>query len=719
MSANGWNPFRRRVPFIPQMEMAECGAASLAMVLAYHGHHAPLPEVRQACGVSRDGATALGIIRAARLYELDAEGVTLELKDLAALPTPAILHWGFRHFLVLEQVRSRHAVVVDPGGGRRTVDWSEIGKEFTGVALVFAPAETFRLRPAERPSLERYRGLLLQSVPSLVQLLLFSLLLQLIGLAFPIGTQVLFDHVILPRQDDWLWGLGAGLAAAALGRAILTMARGWIIQNLQLNLDTSLMGRFLDHLLHLPLTFFLQRTTGDLLQRVQSNILLRNLFTTGTLAALLDVFMIAGYAALMLGYNLTLGVLVIALGFVRMIFLTSLRRKNQRAMSAELVTAGRESATLLEALSRLEAIKASGAEGHMVRRYMDRVSARMNNALTRQRLELASGQLMVLLQGASMAAVLWLGGREVLAERMTIGVLAAFLVLQGMFLGPLESLLTAVLQLQYLYSHLVRLDDVLESAVETSGVVDPGRLSGAIELRDVSFSYAPGGPSVVRNVSLSIARGEKVALVGPIGAGKSTLARLLLGMHFPTEGSIRLDGIDFRELDLTLVRRQMGVVLQETFLFSDSIRANLSVNDPGIPLEAVEAAAAAACIDDVIARLPLAYDTILERGGAQLSGGERQRLALARSLAHQPAILLLDEATSAVDLDTERRIHSRLAALGVTRIMITHRLASARDADRVFVIDGGRLVQQGTHEQLVTEPGLYRDLVRAAEPAHA
>lgn len=719
MSAHGWSLLRRRVPYIPQMEMAECGAASLAMVLAYHGHHAPLPEVRQACGVSRDGATALGIVRAARVYGLEAAGVTLDLGDFGKLPLPAVLHWGFRHFLVLERIRSSKAIVVDPSHGRRAVDWNELGREFTGVALVFAPTENFRPRRAERPSLRRYRELLLQSVPTLVQLLLFSLLLQITGLALPMGTQVLFDRVILPRQDAWLWSVAAGLAIASLGRTILTMARRWIIQQFQANIDVSLMGRFIDHLLHLPLTFFLQRTTGDLMQRVQSNILLRNLFTTGAIAAVLDLFSIVGYAALMTAYNVSLGALVIVLGLVRVIVLTSLRRRNQSAMSAELVTSALESTTLLEALSRLESIKASGAEAHMVRRYVDRVGARMNNANTRVRIDMASGQVMTLLQGASLAAVLWVGGREVLAGRMTIGVFAAFLMLQGLFMGPLESLLRAVAQLQYLGSHLHRLDDVLESAVEPSGTTSPGRLSGAIALEGVSFSYAPGGPLVVQDVSMNIAPGEKVVLVGPIGAGKSTLARLLLGMHLPTAGSICFDGLNLRELDLRKVRAQMGVVLQETFLFSDSIRANLSVNDPAISLAAIQAAAAAACIDKVIEGLPKGYDTILTQGGAHFSGGERQRLALARGLAHGPAILLLDEATSAIDLETERRIHTHLSSLGVTRIVITHRLAAAVDADRVLVIDGGRLVQQGKHQQLVSEPGLYQELVRAAESVDA
>jgi ATP-binding cassette subfamily B protein len=706
-----------RVPFIPQMEMVECGAAALASVLGYYGHHAPLSEVRQACGVSREGANALAIVRAARSYGLEAEGFALDIEGLKELPLPAILHWGFRHFVVLERLDGHQGVLVDPADGRRTVDWSELQKLFTGVALVFSPGENFTKRRQVRPSLRRYRGFLLQSLPTLTQLLCASILLQLLALVFPVSTQLLLDRVILPRQETWLWGLGFGLAAATIGRALLSVVRNWVIQSFQIHTDLRLMARFVEHLLHLPLAFFMQRTAGDLLQRVQSNTLLRSLFATRTIAALLDVFMVAGYAALMLAYSLRVSAVVLVLGVLRVLLLIGLRRRNQQIMSAELAAAGRESGTLVETLSSLETIKASGAEAHMVRRWTDRMADRLNCSLERRNLELASTQVMVLLQGVSMAAVLWFGGREVVDERMTVGVFAAFLALHSLFMTPLESLLRAVSQLQYISSHLSRLDDVLETSPEPSGSIDPGRLAGAIELENVTFRYVPDGPAIVQNVTVRIAPGEKVALVGPTGAGKSTIARLLLGMHHPTEGVIRFDGRDLRDLDLPRLRRQMGVVLQETFFFSDTVRANLSL-DAEIPLERLEHAASLACIDRVIEALPDGYDTRLTRNAGTLSGGERQRLAAARALARDPAILLLDEATSALDLDTEARLHAQLGEMHITRIVITHRMATVRDADRILVIEGGRIVQEGNFRTLSEESGLFRQFVGATE-AHA
>ncbi len=708
----------RKVPFIPQMEAVECGAASLAMVLGCHGHHAPLIDVRSACAVSRDGANALSILRAARGFGLEAEAVTLEVEHLADLPLPAILHWNFNHFLVLERLTRKGAVVVDPALGRRTVATAEIHARFTGVALVFAPDEGFVPRARTRPSLRRYRGLLRESSRSLFQLLGASLMLQMVGLVFPMATQLLLDRVITPRQEPWLWGLAFGLGAATLARIALGLLRSWVIQGLQSAFDITIMGRFMEHLLHLPLSFFLQRSPGDLVQRVQSNTHIRNFFTSRSISALLDAFLILGYAALMLAYNPLLGSVVLGFGLARLAILILLQERNQQIMSAELAASGREGGSLVEALSSLETLKALGAEGPLVARWTDRMVNRVNAGLQRRQLEIASAQGMALFQGLAAASVLWIGGREVVAEHMTVGVFASFIALQGLFLDPLESLLGAATQLQFLGNHLARLDDVMESPVEESGNLDPGRLQGAIQFENVTFAYGPGAPTVVQDISIAIAPGEKVALVGPSGAGKSTLARLLLGMHHPTSGRICFDGRDLRDLDLPRLRNQMGVVLQDTFLFDDTVRANLCLNDPELTTERLRWAAEQACIREVIEALPLGFDARIGENGGHLSGGQRQRLSMARALAHDPAILVLDEATSALDLETEARLHANLAALGCTRIVIAHRLATVKDADRILVLEGGRIVQTGTYDSLRRDPGLFQHLVEAMEVAH-
>jgi ABC-type bacteriocin/lantibiotic exporter with double-glycine peptidase domain len=706
------------VDFIPQLEATECGAAGLAMILASHGHHAPLPEVREAVGVSRDGASALAVVQAARGYGLEAQGARVEPEGLALLPTPALLHWDFDHFVVLERVTKTGVILVDPASGRRRASLAEVGRRFTGAALVFRPTPALRARPATRPSLAKYREVFRRNLPALAQIFLATLALEGVGLVFPVASQLLLDRVVVPRQEPWLWGLALGLGAALVASALLGLVRGWVVLNLQLELNFALMGRFFGHLLRLPLGFFLQRSTGDLVQRAQSNVELQNLFNTQVVTVLLDGFLLLGFAGLMLAYHLPLALLVLAVNLLELALPLLLLDRNRELLAAGLASAGREGAALLEALSGLETTKASGAESRMVQRWAHRMTERVNHGLERERLALAAGACMTFCTGVTSLLVFFVGGREVLAHRMTLGTFVAFLTLQGLVAAPMGALLGAFLQLQFLGTHLRRLDDVLETPVEPAGTADPGRLRGAVELRDVTFRYARGSSAVLSGLSVSIAPGEKVALVGPSGAGKSTLARLLLGLHLPDTGTVAFDQRDLRELDLAKVRAQVGVVLQETFLFDDTVRANLTLQDEELPQERLWLAARIACVEDVIRALPQGLESRVGENGSLLSGGQRQRLSLARALAAGPAILLLDEATSSLDLDTEARIHANLARLGCTRVVIAHRLATVRDADRILVLQAGRVVQEGRYPELAATPGLFRDLLLAGGGAH-
>jgi len=701
----------RRVPYVAQMEMAECGAACLAMVLGAYGHHVSLPELRRACGVSRDGASALSVVRAAQTFGLQASGRKVDdPRELELLQLPAILHWDFNHFVVLERLGPRDAFIVDPRFGRTRVSLRELGERFTGVVLVFSTAPGFRPRATQRPSLSRYRAMLGEFVPSLAQVLLASFALQLLALIAPLATQFLVDRVLAPQQQSWLWALGIGLGFAAMARLSLGLVRSWVLQGLQNALDASLMARFLDHLLHLPLGFFLRREAGDLVQRVQANAMLRNLFSSQSVTALLDASMLSGYTALMLVMHWPLGVVMIGFALLRVVQVVSLRQRTRRVMASEMAGAGREEGALVSALSGLELTRALGAERHVIARWQGEMVQATNSRLQRRLLDVAVSHGMTALKALVTAVVLWIGGQAVIAQQITLGVFAAFVALQGMFLGPLDSFIGAAMELQMLGTHLRRMDDVLETPVEASGSGDPGTLQGSIELDDVSYRHAAHAPPVLDRVSVRIRPGEKVAIVGRSGVGKSTLARLLLGMHVPDTGRVLFDGRDLRTLSLGALRRQMGVVLQEPFLFDDTVRANMSLHDATLTLETLREAAELACIDDVIDALPHGFETRLGENGARLSGGQRQRLCLARALAHRPAVLLLDEATSALDLATEARVHANLAALECTRIVIAHRLGTVMDADRILVLDGGRVVQQGRYEELAAS-GAFGALV--------
>lgn len=705
----------RRVPYVPQMEMVECGAAALAMVLGYWGHHAPLPQVREACKVSRDGANAANILQAARSFGLESEAVKVEVEDLRNLPLPAILHWEFNHFVVLERIAAKGVRIVDPSKGRCFVSMAEFGTSFTGVALVFAPDDNFVERKQRFPSLGRYLEILRSVRPSLVQLLGASLMLQSVGLIFPVASQVLVDRVLLPHYEPWLWGLAVGLTLALVAKLLLGLLRSYVLQGLQNRMDKQLMEGFTTHLISLPLGFFLQRQAGDLMQRMESNSQIRDLFSSRSVSAVLDVFLLLGYSSLMLAYQWQLGLLVMALSALRVVLLLAIRRHNQQLMTTELTVSGQEGAILMEALGSLETIKASASEDRVLARWIPRLVRRANVSMERQKLAITSSQLMDILQGFASAALFWVGGREVLGERMTLGVFTAFLSLQGLFMGPLESMLSAITDLQFLTSHLLRLDDVMESAPEASGRIDPGHLQGHINLEGVSFRYAEGSPWILQDIHLSLKPGEKVALVGRTGAGKSTLARLLMGMHLPTEGSIRFDFQDLGTLDLHKLRSQMGVVMQESFLLDDTVRANVALRNPKLSMARVQWASEVAQVHEVIDKLPKGYKTRLGENAKTLSGGERQRLCLARAVAQEPSILLLDEATSSLDLETEARVHANLAKLGCTRIVIAHRLETVKDADRILVLEGGRITQQGTYDDLSRQEGAFRETVRAME----
>jgi ATP-binding cassette, subfamily B, bacterial len=704
----------REVPYIAQLDALECGAACLAMVLAYHGHHAPLPEVRAACAVSRDGVNALTIIQAAQSYGLDAVAYSGELTELAQIPLPAVLHWEFNHFVVLERLdRNGGASIVDPARGRSKATAETLAKCFTGVVLVFTPSATLRRRRRKHTQLDRYRPLLATHRGSLARVLAASVLLELLSLAFPAGQQLLVDRVVLPGAASWLWAFAVALVLAALCQSALLLARGRIVGKLQMVLDLRLLSQFMRHIVRLPVGFFLQREPGDLLERLEGNSALRAFLGSQIVTAILDVFLLLGYAVLMLVYDRGLALLVIAVSAARAACHVLMRNANRRAATSELATSSGAGAVLVECLSSIETIRSTCAEFFFLRRWSDRVVERSVRRRRRLELQNLGSQLTGLSNGLGLAIICAAAGHALLSGAMTLGVFSAFLTLQGLVQIPINNLMESLEQLQYLGSSLTRLDDVLESDPECSGSADAAVLQGEIRLESVSFRYSPGAPWSLHDIDLHVRPGEMLALVGPSGAGKSTLTRIVLGMLTASLGRVTLDGRDLTSYDLEKLRRRIGVVLQEIELLNDTLLANITLNDPSVSTAAARAAASLACLDHVIEALPLGLATRLGEGGVQLSGGERQRLCLARALARRPSILILDEATSALDARTEERIHANLSELGCTRILIAHRFNTVRNADRILVMEHGRIAQHGTYESLRGQPGLFHSLLKA------
>jgi ABC-type bacteriocin/lantibiotic exporter with double-glycine peptidase domain len=711
---------RTRVPFIPQMEITDCGAACLAMTLALHGRHVPLAEVRTVTGTGRDGVDALALTRAAAHFGLRARGVRLEPDELALLPPGTILHWELNHFVVLESADGRGATVVDPSRGRRRVSRDALGTSFTGVAVELEPAAGFTTEARVARNRWRHLNPVVQRRGLLAGVVGLSALVQLFALALPILTAVVVDRVVPNSNRSLLLAVSLGLLAMVLFNLLTSLLRGWQLLHLRTRVDLHISRRFIEHLADLPYSFFLQRSTGDVMMRLNSNATVREILTSTMLSGVLDGATVVIYLGIIATRSLSLGLIVLGVGMAQVLVVLLARRRYQRLMAENLQAQARSQAYLAQLLAGIETLKVSGAERMAVEQWNNLFSREVNVSLARGRVSaIVDACLSGLRVGGPVIILAW-GAEQVLDGSLSLGTMLALSALAAGFLMPLTTLVGNGLQLQSLSGYLARINDVLDAPREQEGLpVRPaGRLSGAIRVDGVHFAYGPplpeeGPPAteVLRGVSLDIAAGQMIAVVGRSGSGKSTLANLLLGLHAPTSGAVLHGGVDLRRLDARSVREQIGVVTQSPYLFATSVRENIVAFDPGADAAAVREAARMACIDADVEAMPMGYETQLADGGASLSGGQRQRIALARALVRRPSILVLDEATSDLDSVTEAQVIENLATLACTRVVIAHRVSTIASADVIVVMEAGAVIQQGTHAELMRQEGLYRTLV--------
>jgi ABC-type bacteriocin/lantibiotic exporter with double-glycine peptidase domain len=705
----------RRIPLVRQLSEVECGAACLAMVLGYHGRAVRLEEVRQAMGASRDGVSALDILRTARTYGLRGRGVSLDTDSLKYLPEGAILHWQFSHFVVFERLEKDFVHLVDPGQGRRRVPMERFLRSFTGVALLLEPGAGFETGKAAPRQAYRYALQVLRQSDTLTRVLVVSLVLQVFALAVPALTGLIIDRVV-PRGDKHLLlVVGLGLLSLAGFQFFTSLIRGHLLLELRTRMDSNMTLGFLEHMVGLSYAFFQVRPAGDLMARLNSNSTVREILSSTALSGLLDGALVILYLVLMFVLNPRMALVVLALAVVQVLVLVVSARKQHQLMSENLEVEARSQSYQVELLTGIQTLKAFGVEHQSVQRFSELFVNVLNVSLRRGRLTAWVDSVNGMLRLVAPLVLLGFGALQVLAGRITLGGMMGMTALAGALLVPLSNLVTTGTQLQLLKSYLERIDDVFETPLERDAehVGRLARLEGGIELERVSFRYSPQAPLVVQDVSVRIEPGQFVAIVGRSGAGKSTLANLLLGLYLPTTGRVLFDGNDLTELDLHSVRTQLGVVPQEPAFFGSTIRGNIALGDPASALEPVVEAARRARIHEDIMAMPMGYDTPLVDRGASLSGGQRQRLALARALLRDPAVLLLDEATSHLDAITERSVQESLAAQRCTRIVIAHRLSTVVDADLILVMDEGRLVESGRHEELLLRGGAYAKLVRA------
>ena len=709
-----------RSPTVLQMEAVECGAAALAIVLAHHGRWVPLEELRLACGVSRDGSKANNVVKAAREYGLIAKGLKTEPGGLHKLKGPMILHWNFNHFLVLDGIRGDKVQLNDPAGGPRTVTQQELDESFTGVVLTFQPGPNFKpsgnspsLVPALKKRLEGAHS-------ALVFVVLAGLLLVLPGMITPVFSKLFVDGVLLDGRKDWLPPLLLAMGATGLIYGFLT----WLQQSYLLRLETRLAvtssSHFLMHVLKLPVVFFTQRFAGDISSRVAINNSVAQLLSRELASNFLALSTAIFFALIMLAYDWILTLVCLAVVSLNAAAVTVVARHRIDGTRRFVQDRGKMNGTALGGLQNIETLKATGGESDLFSRWSGYQAKVVNARQDLERTTQIFDAIPALLAAINTALVLGIGSARVMNGSLTLGGLIAFQVLVASFIGPINRLVALVGRLQTAEGDMARLDDVLRYKVDgkSSEAGDelppevPVKLSGKLELKNISFGYSRLDPPLIQDFSLTVEPGRRVALVGGSGSGKSTIAQMVTGLYQPWSGEVLFDGKIREEIPRPVLSSSLATVDQSVFLFAGSLRENLTMWDSTLPLPEVIAAAKDAAIHDVIAARPGGYDSPVSEGGTNFSGGQQQRLEIARALVGRPTLLVLDEATSALDPQTEQIIDQNLRRRGCTCLIVAHRLSTIRDADEIIVLERGKVVQRGTHEELLADrEGRYALLI--------
>ena len=708
-----------KVPVVMQMEALECGAACLAMVMAYYEKWVPLEEVRRDCGVSRDGSNARNVLLAARNYGFEADGYRMEISALKENAVfPCIIHWNFNHFVVLNGFKGKNAVINDPARGVVRVSMDEFDKAFTGICLLIQPGENFVPSGKKKSTIDFAARRLSGAGAAVVFVMLTSIIASLFGVINPVMSRIFMDRLLTGRNPDWLNPFIALMAALCAAQIVVQWAQ--VVYSLKINGKMSVVGStsYIWKVLRLPMEFFSQRMAGDILQRKNTNASIAGTLVQTVAPLALNTVMAVVYLVLMLRYSPLLTMIGLVSVLMNLVIARYMSEKRVNMTRVQMRDAGKLASTTLAGISMAETIKSSGAENGFFRRWSGYQASVNAQEMKYARMNASLGLIPAMIGVCANYMVLFTGILLAMDGNFTIGMITVFQGFLTSFMGPVSTLIGAGQTIQEMRTDMERVEDVMQYPDDpfikekpVSEEEDYSKLSGNVELKNVTFGYSPLGEPVIKDFSMSLKPGNRVAIVGPSGCGKSTLSNLISGLYKPWSGEILFDGKPISKIHRSVFTGSVAVVDQEIILFEDTISANIRMWDESIADFEVIMAARDAQIHDDILRRPGGYQGKITENGKDLSGGQRQRLEIARVLAQDPSIIILDEATSALDAKTEYDVVKAICDRGITCIVIAHRLSTIRDCDEIIVLEKGVVVERGKHEELYAAGGAYTELV--------
>ena len=705
-----------KVPMVMQMEAVECGAASLTMILAHYGKWLPLEQVRADCGVSRDGSSAKSILRAARNYGLEAKGFRMEPEALEGTQ-PAIIHWNFEHFVVFRGFDKKgNACLNDPGSGPVKWPMEEFRKHFTGICLTFKPTEHFKKEGEQTSILSYIRKNLSGAGEAFWLTFTFALMTAFITLLTPLFTRIFLDEILSGKNADWAMWFFMAMGALAAYQFFVVLLQTRYSKRIAGHLALKGNREYLYHLLRLPMSFFSMRHVGDLQQRMHLNEQITHSLVDVLAPQVINIGLLLLYLVLMFSYStwLTLiGIVAAAVNLGIVKYFSKVRINLIRSMEQ---SEGQYFSATISCIDNMESIKAAGAEMGFFKYWSGLWAHKFNMNANADKQQTQMALLPVLANGLVNMAVLVLGAYLILQGDLTVGMLMAFQGFMGSFLQPVNAIVNASQTIVEMRSQMERVEDVMkypEDHRDNEGEVVQGKLGGLLELKHVTFGYSPLQPPLIEDFNLRIEPGHSVAFVGSSGCGKSTLAKLISGLYKPWSGEILFDDRPIESISNEELTNSVAVIDQNVVLFDDTVAQNIRMWDPSIEDFTMMMACNDAQIRADIVSRPEGFGTKIVKGGQNFSGGQRQRIEMATALAKEPAILIMDEATSALDPKTEDEVMRRIRRMGPTQIIVAHRLSTIRDCDEIIVMDQGKILQRGRHEELIEQDGMYRDLMKS------